>query len=102
MKSIVQFAKRRIGYLDLELNGKLNIDPNQYDRAQVPKLFTELNPSTKLFDDTGQAIDPLERQIDELYDALIGERPKSKQIKPMRQAEGCFKLDREIYKAILQ
>lgn len=53
MKSIVAFARRRIGYLNIELEGKLNTQPHEYDRFTLPKMFSDLSPTTKLFDKDG-------------------------------------------------
>jgi hypothetical protein len=57
-------VRRRIGYLNIELEGKLNIQPHEYDRFQTPKMFSDLSPTTNLFDSDEQPINPLEMQID--------------------------------------
>ena len=47
-----------------------------------PKLFTELNPSQDIFDDQGNAINNLEKELDTIYKELISGKKEKKMIRP--------------------
>lgn len=78
-----------------------HIYPHEYDESKTPKLFTELKPAEEYHDESGNPVDHLEQQIDTIYNELMGQKEEGKKIRPVKQPEGRFKLDREIYKSIL-
>ncbi len=97
--SLIRTTRRGIGFLDL--NKPLNIEPHAYDSLKTPALFTELQPTKDFFDEEGNPVNELERSIDTLHRELTTVKQERKLIKPQVQIEGQFRLDREIYKSIL-
>ena len=90
--------RRSFAFFDLTTN---QLSPKDYNPRAMQKLFTDLEPSKAALNENGELVDPLEEQIDELFNHLTGRQTKGKTIKPMKQPEGQFRLDREIYKTIL-
>ena len=95
---MVKHQRRLIGYLNLE---DQNIEPHEYNPFKQPVLFTSLEPTKSLYDESGKSINQLEVAVDELYNVLTQQKTDRKKIKPQVQAPGSFKLDRQIYKAIM-